>query len=146
IFPMLSAIEINSRVFGFTTLLSIFTGIAFGLAPALHVSKPDLNESLKDGGRNSGAGSSQNRLRGALVIAEVAMSVVLWIGAGRLIKSVMRLRNVNPGFNGENRLAMSSYLPSAKYPKAPSWIAFYNQVEGRVESLPGVKSAGLVSV
>jgi putative ABC transport system permease protein len=144
--PLLANIKIDSRVLGFTFAIAILTGIVFGLAPALHASNPDLNETLKEGGRNSGAGASRNRLRNALVMGEVAMALVLLIAAGLLIKSVMQLRNVNPGFNAENRLTMSVVLPGAKYPKAAQWIAFYNQLGERLNALPGVESAGFTSV
>ena len=144
--PLPVSIKIDSRVLGFTFALSILTGIVFGLAPALHASNPDLNETLKEAGRSSGAQASRNRLRGVLVMTEVAMALVLLISAGLLIKSVIRLRNVNPGFKAENRLTMNVVLPSAKYPKAPQWIAFYNQLGERLNALPGVESAGFTSV
>jgi putative ABC transport system permease protein len=144
--PLPVSIKIDPRVLGFTFALSILTGIVFGLAPALHASNPDLNETLKEAGRSSGAQASRNRLRGVLVMSEVAMALVLLISAGLLIKSVMRLRNVNPGFKAENRLTMNVVLPSAKYPKAPQWIAFYNQLGERLNALPGVESAGFTSV
>ena len=144
--PLPVSIKIDSRVLGFTFALSILTGIVFGLAPALHASNPDLNETLKEAGRSSGAQASRNRLRGVLVMIEVAMALVLLISAGLLIKSVMRLRNVNPGFKAENRLTMNVVLPSLKYPKAPQWIAFYNQLGERLNALPGVESASFTSV
>ncbi|MEK6300048.1 MAG: ABC transporter permease [Acidobacteriota bacterium] len=144
--PMLSEIPVDLRVLGFTLAISLLTGIVFGLAPALHVSKLDLNEALKEGGRSSGAGAARNRLRSALVVAEVAMALVLLISAGLLIKTVIRLRDVNTGFNPENLVTMNVALPNAKYPKAPTWIAFYNQIIERIQSLPGVKSAGVTSI
>ncbi|MFP5264639.1 MAG: ABC transporter permease [Blastocatellia bacterium] len=144
--PLLSGIEIDYKVLGFTAIISLLTGIAFGLAPALHISRPDLNETLKEGGRSSGAGSARASLRGALVVSEVAMALVLLICAGLLIKSVMRLRDVSPGFNPENILKMNVNLPGAKYPKPQTWVAFYDRIIGRIEALPGVESAGLTSV
>ena len=144
--PMLNSISIDLRVLGFTVAISLLTGVVFGLVPALHLSKPDLIESLKEGGRSSGSGASRNRLRGALVVSEVAMALVLLISAGLLIKTVIRLRDVNTGFNPENLLTMNMALPNIKYPKAPAWIAFYNQLLERIQSLPGVKSAGVTSV
>ncbi|MCP9495780.1 MAG: ABC transporter permease [Pyrinomonadaceae bacterium MAG19_C2-C3] len=144
--PLLSGIKIDSRVLGFTIAISVVTGIFFGLAPALRISKPELSESLKEGGRSSGANSSRNRLRDVLVVSEIAMALVLLVCAGLLIKSVMRLRDVEPGFNSENRLTMSLTLPQAKYPKPHDWTAFYNNLTERVETLPGVQAAGVTSV
>jgi putative ABC transport system permease protein len=144
--PLLSGITIDYRVLGFTVVISLLTGIIFGLVPALQISKPDLNESLKEGGRNSGASSSRAFVRGALVVSEVAMALVLLICAGLLIKSVMRLRDVNPGFNPENMLTMNVNLPGVKYPEPQMWVAFYNQIIERIEALPGVQSAGITSV
>ena len=144
--PMLNSIPIDLRVLGFTVAISALTGIVFGLAPALHISRIDLNESLKEGGGRSVGGASRNRLRGALVVSEVAMALVLLISAGLLIKTVTRLRDVNTGFDPENLLTMNVSLPGAKYPNAPTWIAFYNQIIERIESLPGVKAAGVTSV
>ncbi len=144
--PLLVGIKIDSSVLVFTLVASLLSGIVFGLAPALHVSNPDLNESLKEGGRSSGAGASRNRLRSALVVSEVAMALVLLICAGLLIKSVLRLRDLSPGFNSENQLTMNVTLPSAKYPKAQMWVSAYNQMVERIEALPGVQSAGLTSV
>ncbi len=144
--PLLSGIKMDSRVLGFTVMISIATGIFFGLAPALRVSEPELSESLKEGGRSSGAGSSHNRLRSALVVSEIAMALVLLICAGLLLKSVVRLRDVNPGFNSENLLTMNISLPSARYPKPHDRVAFYKTLAERVEALPGVEAAGVTSV
>ena len=143
---LLTNLEIDLRVLGFTFAISILTGIAFGLAPALNAANPDLNETLKEGGRSSTGQAGHNRLRSALVVSEVAMALVLLISAGLLIKSVIRLRNVNPGFEAENRLTMNVSLPSAKYPKAQQWVAFYDQLSERIDSLAGVKSSAFTSV
>lgn len=144
--PLLSHIDVDSRVLGFTLSVSVLTGIVFGLAPALHASNPDMNEILKEGGRSSSAGASRNRLRSMLVIGEVAMALVLLISAGLLIKSVVRLREVNPGFNSENRLTMSVVASSRKYPQPAQRVAFFNQLGERLAALPGVESAGFTSV
>ncbi|MCA1627986.1 MAG: ABC transporter permease [Acidobacteria bacterium] len=144
--PLLSGISIDGRVLSFTVLISVATGILFGLAPALHVSQPDLNESLKEGGRHSGAGSTRSRLRGALVVSEVALSLVLLICAGLLIKSVTKLRSVDPGFNPEKLLTMNVSLPGVKYPKKTDWSAFYDRLVERLEAVPGVQAAGVTSV
>lgn len=145
--PLLSHVEIDYRVLTFTVVISLAAGIIFGLAPALHVSQPDLNETLKEGGRASGTGGAgRNKLRGLLVVSEIAMALVLLVCASLLIKSVMRLRDVNPGFNPQNVLTMNISLPSAKYPNGAAQTAFYNQILGRIQTLPGVQSAGVTSV
>ena len=144
--PLLESLRIDTRVLGFTFAISILSGIVFGLAPALNASNPDLNETMKEGARSSGAQAGHNRLRNVLVISEVAMALVLLISAGLLIKSVIRLRNVDTGFEAENRLTMNVGLSRAKYPKSPQWIAFYDQLRQGLEALPGVKSAGFTSV
>ena len=144
--PLLSGIKIDGRVLGFTTVISILAGVFFGLAPARRISNPELSHSLKEGGRGSGTNSSRSRLRDALVVSEIAMALVLLVCAGLLIKSVMRLRDVEPGFETENRLTMNIALPGARYPKPQDWVAFYDQLIKRVEALPGVKAAGFTSV
>ena len=144
--PLLSGVQIDANVLIFTIVISLVSGAVFGLAPALRVSRPDLNETLKEGGRAAGASVGRNMLRSALVVTEVAMALVLLTGAGLLIKSTLRLRDVNPGFNAENLLTMNIALPSSKYPEKQSWVAFYDRVVRGVESLPGVRSAGVTSV
>jgi len=144
--PMFQNIHVDLRVLGFTLAISIITGLIFGLAPALQISKPNLAESLKEAGRGSGASASRNRLRSVLVVSEIAMTLVLLVCAGLLIRSVMRLRNVDTGFNPQNILAMNIGLPGIKYPKPENQISFYKQVTDRLATLPGVKAAGTTSV
>src|SRR5205085_12295422 len=96
--PMLGTIEIDAGVLGFAFVLSMITGVAFGSAPALRASRVNLSETLNDGGRTSGGASTRSPLRSALVVTEVALAMVLLIAAGLLIKTVVRLNNVNPGF------------------------------------------------
>jgi putative ABC transport system permease protein len=144
--PMLQNTQIDWRVLGFTFAISIITGVIFGLAPALQSSSPNLVESLKESGRGSGASGHRNRLRSALVVSEIALTLVLLVCAGLLIRSVMRLKSVDTGFNPKNILAMNIGLPSAKYPKPENQIAFYKQVTERIAALPGVKAAGTTSV
>jgi putative ABC transport system permease protein len=144
--PMFNGIHIDLRTLAFTLALSIITALIFGLAPALQISKPNLAESLKEGGRSSGASSSRNRLRGGLVISEIAMTLVLLVCAGLLIRTVMRLSKVDKGFNSENVLAMNIGLPGSKYPKPENVISFYQQVTDRLAALPGIKAAGITSV
>jgi putative ABC transport system permease protein len=141
--PRATQIGIDARVLAFTLLVSLGTGIVFGLVPALHSSKTDLTESLKEGGRGSTEGASRNRVRGALVIAEVAIALVLLVGAGLLIQSLRRLQNVNPGFDSHNVLTLALGVPDVKYSTAQQ-AEFYRQLLSRIESLPGVRSASAV--
>ncbi len=144
--PMFNDIRVDMRVLGFTFGISMITGLIFGLAPALQISKPNLVESLKEGGRGSGPSSSRNRLRSVLVVSEIAMTLILLVCAGLLIRTVARLRNVDTGFNARNILTMTLGLPAVKYPKPDNYIAFNKQVTERIAALPGVKAAGTTSV
>jgi putative ABC transport system permease protein len=146
VLPMLGHIEVDVTVLAFTALISLLTGILFGIVPAWRASRPDLNETLSDGGRQSGAASTRSPLRSAFVIAEVALALVLLICAGLLIKSVMRLRDVDPGFKPDHVVTMNVWLPSAKYPKAPDWNSFFQRMIERIEALPGVEAAAVTSV
>ena len=141
--PRASQIGLDGRVLGFTFLVSLLTGVLFGLVPAIHSSKTDLNESLKEGGRGSTEGVHRNRLRAVLVIGEVAIAIVLLAGAGLLIQSLRRLQQVNPGFNPHNVLTFSLGLPAVKY-KPEQQVEFYRQLIARINSLPGVRSASAV--
>src|SRR5262249_37735141 len=109
-------------------------------------SKLDLTESLKEGGRGSTAGRRHNRLRNALVIGEVALALMLLTGAGLLLKSFVRLENVNPGFNPANVLTAEISLPELRYPDKQSQVNFFNALEQRVSTLPGVSQAGLTII
>ena len=142
--PRVGEIGLDVRVLGFTTAISVTTGIVFGLAPALAASKLDLNESLKEGGRGSSESFRRNRLRSALVVSEIALSLVLLIGAGLLIKSFLRLREIDPGFNPEKVMAMDLALPSAKYVEESAQSRFFQELLARVGALPGVEAVGVV--
>jgi putative ABC transport system permease protein len=137
-------IGIDWTVLAFTLLLSLLTSFLFGLAPALQVSKLDLNETLKEGGRGNTGGSKTNRLRSLLVITEVALAVVLLIASGLMIKSFLRLQNVNPGFNPDNLITLEMQLPENKYSDKDRQAIFQQQVVQRVAQIPGVKSVGTV--
>ncbi len=141
--PRAGQIGLDVRVLGFTLLVSLLTGIVFGLVPAIHSSRTDLTESLKEGGRGSTEGAGRNRLRAVLVVGEVAIAIVLLAGAGLLIQSLRRLQQVSLGFNPHNVLTFSIGLPEVKY-KPEQQVEFYRQLKARLESLPGVKSASAV--
>jgi putative ABC transport system permease protein len=145
--PRISEVGLDGRILVFTILVSFMTGIVFGLAPALQASKLDLNESLKDGLRGTTAGSRQNRLRSLLVVSEVALALVLLIGATLLIRSFVSLLEVKPGFNPTNLLTMDIQLPSeapAKYAKDEARTDFFERLIERVKTVPGVENAGAV--
>jgi predicted permease len=134
---------INLPVLLFTLGLSLFSGIVFGLAPALQVSKPNVNDSLKEGSRQT-TGSS-HRLRSSLVVFEVALSLVLLVGAGLLTRSFLSLLKTDPGFNPDHVMTMNLVLPAAKYKDQPARAAFYNDLVQRVKTQPGVESAAVVN-
>ncbi len=142
--PRSTQISLDVYVLGFTFLVALLTGVLFGLAPALHASRSDLTEALKEGGRtSSGDGARRNRLRSALVVAEVAVALVLLVGSGLLIQSLRRLHQVNPGFDPHNVLTMSVGLPDVKY-TTQQQVEFYRRLQERVEALPGVTSSSAV--
>jgi len=134
---------INTPVLLFTLGLSVLSGIVFGLAPALQMSKPDLNSSLKEGAR--GTSSTSHRLRSSLVVFEVALSLVLLVGAGLLTRSFLSLLRTDPGFNPDHVLTMNLVLPFAKYKEEPARAAFYSDLVQRVKAQPGVESAAFVN-
>src|SRR5262249_28823051 len=142
--PRAEQISVDSHVLGFTLLISFGAALVFGLAPAWQASQTNLNESLKEGGRSAQAGGRQ-RLRNALIVAEVAFSLILLIGAGLLIKSFWRLQQVEPGFDPRNLLSVEISLPPAKYGERAQSVAFYQQMLERVKTLPGVKAAAIVN-
>jgi putative ABC transport system permease protein len=137
--PRAIQVGLDWRVLGFTLGVTLLTGFVFGLVPALHLSKTDLNESLKEG-RGSGGGARKNRVRGVLVIAELAIAVVLLVGAGLLIQSFWRLQHVNSGLQTQNVLTFNVSLPEAQY-SSEKQARFYRDLANRLRSLPGVQSA-----
>lgn len=141
--PRIDDIGLDIRVVAFTVLIAAVTGIAFGLAPALQISKPDLHDTLKEGGRGSTSG--RHLVRNALVVSEVAIALVLLIGAGLMIKSFQQLLKINMGFRPEKTLTMRVALPQTKYKERPQVIGFYKQLLEKLNSLPGVESAGAIS-
>jgi len=136
-------IAIDGKVLLFTLLIALVTGLIFGLAPASQASHFNLNETLNEGGRDSGAGVRGKRLRNALVMAEVAVSVVLLIGAGLLINSFAHLRSLDPGFRADHLLALQVDLSQVNYPDTARRITFLDEVVRRVQALPGVRSVAV---
>jgi putative ABC transport system permease protein len=135
-------VTVDGRVLGFAALLALLTGLLFGLAPAWHAAKADLQLTLKSGERSLNAGS---RVRSLLVVAEIALALVLLIGAGLLSKSFLRLLNVTPGFEASNLVTMIVPAAGTKYEQEDAVRHFYRAVLGRVSKLPGVDAAGIVS-
>jgi putative ABC transport system permease protein len=137
------SIGIDGKVLAFTALVAVVTGLIFGLAPAAQASNFSLNDTLKEGGRDAAGGNKGVRLRGLLVIAEVAVSFVLLIGAGLLISSFFHLRKLDPGFRADHLLTAKIDLPEVKYPDREHRIPFFDSVIRRVTALPGVQSAAI---
>ncbi|RPI25443.1 MAG: ABC transporter permease [Acidobacteria bacterium] len=142
-FPLLSDASIDLRVLAFTLAVSLVTGIVFGLAPALVSSRRQaLNDALKEGGRGSGESMSRARLRSTLVVTEVALALVLLIGAGLMIRSFLGLSRVNPGFNPKGVLTASITLPRSHYKEPGQRVEFLRKLFAELRAVPGVQAAG----
>jgi len=141
----LHRISINLPVLGFTLALSLLTGIAVGLLPALRVSNLSLSESLKQSARTSGPGAARSRLQRALVVFQVALALVLLVGAGLMIQSFQRLEATPTGFKADHLLSVRVPLMSFKYAQGPQAAAFYQNVLARIQAIPGVKSVGMAN-
>jgi putative ABC transport system permease protein len=139
--PRLDNIHLDARVLGFTFGLSLLTGLLFGLAPALQTSQLELGETLKEGGRSGSGSRRTQRLRSAFIVAEIALTLALLIGAGLLIRSFWRLQEVSPGFRSERLLTLQLSLPRTKYPEGAQVVTFFQQLQERLAALPGVESA-----
>ena len=142
--PRITNIQLDAPVLLFTLLVSLATGIIFGLVPAWQASHVDLNSSLKAGTRTGGGGEGKGRVRNALIMAEVALALVLLIAAGLLIQSFARLGRVQPGLRTERLLTARVGLPDAAYPKNENIIAFFEQFMPRVRAIPGAESASAI--
>ena len=141
----LQLVKIDAKVLGFTLVVSLLTGLIFGLAPALDAGRIDLNDTLKEGARNVSGGARSHRLRSALVILEIALALVLLIGGGLLIRSLAQLQSVDPGFNARNVLTVQMSLPLRKYDTDRKRIDFYRSAIDKIKALPGVQDAGAIS-
>ncbi|HYE66150.1 MAG TPA: ABC transporter permease, partial [Pyrinomonadaceae bacterium] len=143
--PRLQEITINAPVLAFVITISLLTATAFGIIPALHATQVDLNESLKEGGRGSTGGAKRKRAQSVLVISEVALSMVLLVGAGLMIRSFTLLQRVDPGLNVDGLITFHVSLPRARYSEDAQVTNFYDGALERIRALPGVESAAATS-
>jgi putative ABC transport system permease protein len=141
--PGFQPIGVNLAVLAFTAVISLLTGAVFGLIPALQVSRPDLNDILRDAGRGSTGGGQRRTVRSVLVTAQIGFSIVLLIGAGLLIESFRRVQSLNLGFDPSHTLTAGITLPPGRYPDGPRRKEFVHEVLRRLENEPGVVSAGV---
>src|SRR5215813_3248122 len=141
--PQGVAVTMDARVLVFSLVISLLTGIAFGIFPALQLSRTDMNSTLRDEGRGTTGGHGRARLKNSLVIGQVALTLLLLIAAGLLVRSFGKLLRVDPGFDPDNVLTMSISLPTVKYANAQKQIAFFDELLRKVSALPGVHSAGI---
>src|SRR5207248_1422667 len=146
--PRLAEVNVDLGVLSVTAAVAVGTGILFGLIPAFASAKPELTEALKEGGRSSTAGARRNQVRNSLVVAEIALALVLLVGAGLLLKSYARVQNSDPGFDRRNVLTAEIDLPAPKYPQrgtdrynhGAAMVNFWNETLRRVGQLPGVEA------
>jgi putative ABC transport system permease protein len=143
--PRLQDVTVDRWVLLWTALVSLGSGVIFGLTPAWPGTRMNLNDSLKEGGRGSSESPGARRLRSALVVSEIALAMTLLIGAGLLIRSFVKLQQVHPGFAPQQIVTMQIALPRAKYTELPQVVSFYNRLLQNVGVLPGIRSAALCS-
>ncbi len=141
--PRLSEVKVDTTVLFFTLTVSLVSSLIFGLAPALAASKPDLNQVLKEGGRGTAGG--RRRLRETLIITELALALVMLIGAGLLMNSFLKLQTVDPGFNPRNVLTMTTSLAGASQYAGPTREAFYRQLTDQLNAVPGIESVSAIN-
>ena len=143
--PRLQLVHVDAPVLVFASLITVLTALLFGLAPALAFLKTNANESLKDGDRGATSGGTRGHLRNALVTAEIALVLVLLIGAGLLLRTFINLQRLDPGFNPQNTLTFRIQIPRKRYPDNNSFTRFYQNLTARLQALPGVQSVGFGS-
>jgi putative ABC transport system permease protein len=144
--PRIKDVALDGQVLGFSLGITLMTGLVFGLIPALQLSKPNLNDAIKESGRGSTEGRRRRFIRHILVVFEVASALVLLVGAGLMLKSFIRLQNVDPGFQADSALTVSIALPRSKYSQDQQQAAFYEQLIEKVGTLPGVETVGATSI
>ncbi len=144
--PRLDEVSVDLRVLAFTAAVSLVVGIAAGLVPALRASRPDLQTTFKEGDEaRASEASGGRRLRGALVLGEVAIATLALVGAGLMIRSYLELRQVSPGFDAHDVLTFEVFLSPSKYPERHLYVGFYQELLGRLRAIPGVEGAGTVN-
>jgi predicted permease len=143
--PRMDEVYIDPLVLAFTFGISLLTGLFFGLAPAWHIARTDLRESLNEAGRGTSAAGGSLNLRASLVVSELALAVLLLVGAGLLIRSFSRLLDVSPGFQTQHLLTMELSLPEKTYPDGAPVQKFYTQLMASMKTVPGIQTAGAVS-
>jgi putative ABC transport system permease protein len=144
--PRVEEISIDGHALLFTSLIAVATGVLFGLVPALQSVRTDLHESLKDGGKGTGGGGVRSSMRDLLVVTEIALALVLLIGAGLMVRSFSRLQQVDLGFRPENASMLRISLPRTKYVNSRQIAGFYSQAVDQISALPGVQSVGIANM
>ncbi|HSM60535.1 MAG TPA: ABC transporter permease, partial [Longimicrobiales bacterium] len=143
--PRSTEIGIDGSVLAFTAVVSVLSGLLFGLFPVLGYARDDLSSALREGGRSATAGRKRHRARGALVVSQIALALVLLVGSGLMARSFLALRSVDPGFDAQGRLAFRVSLPSAEYPDAEAGALLHARLLERMAAVPGVESVALAS-
>jgi len=143
--PAEANITLDSRVLLFAMVLSILTGLVFGLAPAIQATRPDLAGSMKEGGRGSSTGAAKHRLRSALVVTEVALAFLLLVGSGLLIRSFFEMQHVDTGFNADNVITAGLPISEKRFPNPDDLTAYLRQIVSNVQNLPGIRDVALTS-
>jgi putative ABC transport system permease protein len=143
--PPHAGVTMDGRVLAFTLALSMVTGVLFGLVPALHATKPDLASAMKEGGRGSTSDSGRRRVRGALVVIEVALAFVLLVGSGLLLRSFFRMMSVETGFDSTNVITMSLPMTADQFSSPEQLTNYLRQITARVDTLPGVRESAMTS-
>ncbi len=138
-------IKVDGGVVIFTAIMSLITGLVFGLVPALESSRPNLNETLKDGGRGTSVGGRRGRMRSGLVVVETALALVLLIGATLMMRSFLYLRHLEPGFDTTTQVTTRLYLSNDRYPDGPSRIAFFRSALERLSNTPGAEAVAAIN-
>src|SRR5687768_11754940 len=144
--PRANQVGIDFRVLAFTLFISLLAALIVGLIPAIQASKVDINDELKSSGKGTSDAGQRNRTRSMLMVSEVAISLVLLIGAGLLVKSFLRLQEVSPGFDGDNLLLVRLSLPAAKYSNREAVKTFFDKTLPGIQSLSGVQSVAVANV